>query len=374
MINKKRMIRNFIDLVKIDSVSGKEKQVAHFLNRELKKLGAKTFFDGAAKKASSNCGNLIGKFKGDKTLPPFLLSAHMDTVPGGEGINPIVKKDRIISSGNTILGADCKSGIAVILEVLSVLKEKRINHPPIETVFSVCEEIGLLGAKFLDYSKIKARYGLVFDSEKPINEVVTNSPAADKIEIEIYGKAAHAGVCPEKGISAIKIASQVISQMKLGRIDNETTANIGIIKGGEATNIITPVVKMVGEARSHKLYKLNKQTKHMKDCVEKVVSKYRNGSKSRYLFIKNRSFANLCIEKSNPVLESLKKSMTEKGMKMKTVVSGGGTDANIFYGHNIKTPILATGMRDVHTPNEYLLLNEFFACAELTLKTIITTK
>lgn len=372
-INKQRMIKNFTDLVRIDSLSGKEKKVAVFLEKILKNLGAKVYFDRAKEKTCGSVGNLIAKIDGIQSMAPFLLCAHMDTVIPGENIKPIVKKDRIISDGHTILGADCKAGIAIILETLYILKEKKVPHCPIEVVFTISEEIGLLGSKYLDYSQIKSRYGLIFDSEKPLNEVTTSAPAANKMEIKVYGVEAHAGVCPEKGISAIKIASSAISQMKLGRIDFETTANIGMIQGGGPTNIITPFVEMKGEARSHNIKKLQKQTRHMENCFKKAINKIKvngNFTKPKYEFNIQRAFPNLSIKSTNPVLKLIESSMNEMDMKMKIMPSGGGTDANIFYGHGIETPILATGMREVHTTREYLDLKDFFNCTKLVLKII----
>ncbi len=365
-INKKRMIKNFMELVKINSLSGKEKNVARYLEKILKGMGAKVSFDNAGKKTKGNTGNLIAKFKGTKKGKPFVLSAHMDTVGPGENIKPILKSNRIASDETTILGADCKSGIAIILEIIQVLKENKLPYPPIEVVLTVSEEVGLLGAKFLDYSKLKAHYGMIFDSEKALNEVTANAPAADRIEIEIYGKASHAGVAPESGISAIRIAADAISKMKLGKIDFETTANIGMINGGNATNVITPLVKMTGEARSHKLDKLERQTEHMRKAIEKAAKK----AKAKFKFKAHREFHNLQIKPSDTVLKLISLSMKEMGMKMKPIASGGGTDANVFYKHKIKTPIIPTGMKEVHSVKEYLLLKEFFNAATLTLKVI----
>ncbi|MEA3307251.1 MAG: peptidase dimerization domain-containing protein, partial [Elusimicrobiota bacterium] len=225
---------------------------------------------------------------------------------------------------------------------------------------------GLLGAKFLDYSKVKGKYGMIFDSERVLNQVTAYAPAANKIEIEVYGKAAHAGVAPESGISAIKVAANAISKMNLGRIDFETTANIGMINGGNATNVITPLVKMTGEARSHNLGKLERQTKHMRDMFEKAAKK----AKAKFKFKIEREFHNLQIKPSDTVLKLIALSMKEMKIKMRPASSGGGTDGNVFYKHKIKTPIIPTGMREVHSVKEYLLLKDFFNAAIVTLKVI----
>ena len=374
-INEKRMVQFFCDLAKITSLSGKEGAIARRLSILLKFMGAEVFIDDAGRKIGGETGNVIARFPGTAPGEPFLLSAHMDTVGPAQNVRPVVTKGRITSDGTTILGADCKAGIAIILEVLKTLEENRIPHPPIEAVFTISEEMALMGAKFLDYSKIHARYGLIFDNEQDLENVITNAPAADAMEIKVYGAAAHAGVAPEKGISAIKVVSNALAAMKLGRIDSETTANIGFISGGNAINIIPPLVELSGEARSHDLAKLRKQTRHMEDCLKKAVKKIKVRSDGkiitpRYEFLLERKFPNLHIEKNNPVLALIAAAMREQGLKMKPSTSGGGTDGNIMYGHGIKAPILSTGMRDVHTTHEYLDLKDFFACARLTLQVI----
>jgi tripeptide aminopeptidase len=235
--------------------------------------------------------------------------------------------------------------------------------------------MALMGAKYLDYSKLRSRYGLVFDNEQGIDHVITSAPGADKMDIKVYGAAAHSGVAPEKGISAIKVVAGAIAAMKLGRIDSETTANIGFISGGNAINIVPSLVELSGEARSHDPAKLKKQTRHMEDCLKKAVRgiKVRDGGRlitPRYEFLLEQKFPNLRIDKANPVLPLIAEAMRSEGIKMKPSASGGGTDGNIMYGHGIKAPVLSTGMREVHTTHEYLDLKDFFTCARLTLKVL----
>ena len=374
-INEKLMEQLFCDLAKITSLSGKEGAIARRLSILLKFMGADVTIDDAGRKIGGETGNLIARFPGTAPGEPFLLSAHMDTVGPAEKVHPQLHKDRITSDGNSILGADCKAGIAIIVEVLKTLDENKIPHPPIEAVFTISEEMALMGAKYLNYASLRSRYGLIFDNEQNIENVITSAPAADKMDIKVYGASAHSGVAPEKGISAIQVVSSAIAAMKLGRIDSETTANIGFISGGNAINIIPPLVELSGEARSHDPAKLKKQTRHMEDCVKKAVKKIRIRADGhiitpRYEFLIENKFPNLRIEKTNPVLALIASAMREEGLRMKPSASGGGTDGNIMYGHGIKAPILSTGMRDVHTPHEYLDLKDFHTCARLTLKVI----
>ena len=338
-------------------------------------MGAETFIDNAMVRINGNTGNLIARFKGTVDSAPFLLSAHMDTVGPADNIKPVVHADRVTSDGKTTLGADFKAGIAILLETIKVLRDRNIPRPPIDAVFTISEELALMGAKFLDYSKIKARYGLIFDNERPLDCVITQAPAANKMDIRVYGIAAHSGVAPERGISAIEVVSGAIASMKLGRIDSETTANIGFISGGNAINIIPPLVEIKGEVRSHTLAKLLKQTAHMEDCFRKAVRKAFIKVKGRtlkpsYEFLVERKFPGLAISRSNPVLPLIAAAMKEMGIKMKTFASGGGTDANIMCGHGIEAPILGTGMRDVHTTHEYLDLKDFYNCARLAVRIV----
>lgn len=374
-INEKRMVQLFCDLARITSLSGKEGAIARRLSILLKFMGAEVTIDDAGRKIGGETGNLIARFPGTAHAAPFLLSAHMDTVGPAANVKPIVHKDRVTSDGTTVLGADCKAGIAIILEAIKTLDDNKIPRPPVEAVFTISEEMALMGAKYLDYGSLRSRYGLIFDNEQGLENVITSAPAADKMEIKVYGAAAHSGVAPEKGISAIKVVAGAIAGMRLGRIDRETTANIGFISGGNAINIVPPLVELSGEARSHDPAKLKRQTRHMEDCLKRAVRriKVRDGGKlitPRYEFLVEQKFPNLRIDRHNPVLPLVAAALKEEGIKMKPSASGGGTDSNILYGHGIKAPVLATGMRDVHTTHEYLDLKDFFACARLTMRVL----
>lgn len=369
--NKKRMVSVFLDLVKTDSVTREEGKIARKLEARLKALGCKVVFDNAGKKTGSQTGNLIARFSGAPGVAPVLLSSHMDTVTPGKGVKPQVKKDRITSDGTTILGADCKSGITVILETLAIIKERSLPHPPLEVVFTTCEETGLQGSQNLDFSLLKSRRGIVLDTEDPRGATV-KAPAADRLEIKVNGIAAHAGMFPERGISAVRVAALAISKMKLGRIDAETTANIGIIEGGSATNIITPLVELKAEARSHNPAKLRRQVKHMLDTLEKAAkaSAIKLDGKTVRARIECKhinSYPNMNIPASDKVLGALKASAKAAGIKLEAKSSGGGSDANIFARHGICTPNLGCGMWEPHTTQEYLDLADFFLCAEITL-------
>lgn len=372
MIQSERMIKTFTDLVRIDSLSREEGKIARQLIGRLKKMGCRVRVDDAGKKVGGNTGNVIATFPGGKTGGPVLLSAHMDTVVPGRGIKPVRETDRIRTDGTTILGGDDKSGLAIILEVLSVLKERKIPHPTIEVVFTICEEAGLVGAKHLDARSLKSRHGLVLDS-CGADSLFTRGPAADKMEFTVQGLASHAGLCPEEGISAIRVAAEAIARMRLGRIDADTTANLGLIEGGSAVNIVPDRVVVRGEARSHDESKLAAQSSHMADCFREAADSHRivkDGRNVRATVDAKiaRDYPRMNLGEDAPVVKWVMAAAKELGVSIACRKTGGGCDANIFNGHGLNVANLGTGMREIHTVNEYLLLNEFEQTARVVLE------
>jgi tripeptide aminopeptidase len=278
------------------------------------------------------------------------------------------------SDGTTILGSDDKSGIGIIVETVKVLKELNIPHGDIEIAFTICEEIGLLGAKYYDTSVINAKHGIVLDSSTP-DRLVLRCPSADDIRFTVRGVEAHAGLCPELGISAIKVASDAISIMKLGRIDHETTSNIGIIRGGVATNIVTGIVEVVGEARSHNDDKLRNQVNHMIECFVNTASKYKvklNGEEleARVDINIQRSYDRMEVSDDAAITKLVLKAVSNLNHTIQLHTTGGGCDANYFNKFGIDCVNLGTGMYELHTVNEHLILDEFYRCADILLETI----
>jgi tripeptide aminopeptidase len=375
MIEKQRMTEHVMDLIRIDSLSRKERDVGLKLKKEMEEMGGECFFDDADRNVHANVGNLIVKLEGNRTsAPPFFLSAHMDTVGPGEGIRPRIERGIIKSDGTTILGSDDKSGLAVIVEVLRTLKEKNLPHGNIEIAFTICEEIGLLGAKHIDIRNFRSKYGIVLDSSSP-SHLVVKCPSAEKLEFKVHGLEAHAGVCPEKGISAIKVASEAISNMKLGRIDFETTANIGVIRGGLAANIIPNYVHIIGEARSHNEEKLSNQVEHMRKCVQDAVNNYRLTHEGKTYGARAEEFTERTYDRMEVSSESTITKLVNEAVRnleydIELIASGGGCDANFFNKKGIDCVNLGTGMKEIHTVNEYLVLKEFYRAADILLETI----
>jgi tripeptide aminopeptidase len=373
MINQERIKNLLLELVQIDSVSREERDVAQRIKQLCEEMGAEVEIDDAGEKVGGNTGNVIARFPG--TIPDaeaVMMSAHMDTVVPGRGVKPLVEGDIIRTDGTTVLGGDDKSGCAVVIETIRCLLEQSIPHAPIDAVFSICEEVGLLGAKHLDMSKVRAKYGIVFDSDDP-GFLFTKGPSANHFEFKIHGLESHAGVAPEQGISAIKIAAEGIAAMKLGRIDEETTANIGVIRGGEATNIITNFVLLRGEARSLDEAKLEEQTRHMIKCLEDAAANYEvtvEGvtTRGRVEAEVSREYFAMDVPDDSRVVRLVKQAASRMGLKVETMASGGGCDANIFNKRGIECANLGTGMRAIHTVKEWLDVKDMYASAEMTLE------
>jgi tripeptide aminopeptidase len=375
MINQERIKNLLLELVQIDSISRRERDVAERLKQICEEMGAEVEIDDAGEKVGGNSGNVIARFPG--TIPgaeTIMMSAHMDTVVPGEGVKPIVEGDIIRTDGTTVLGGDDKSGCAVIVETIRCLQENNLPHAPIEAVFSICEEVGLLGAKHVDVSRLKSKYGLVFDSDDP-GFLFTRGPSANHMEWKIYGLESHAGVAPEQGISAIKIAAEAIAGMKLGRIDEETTANIGVIEGGKATNITTNLVTLRGEARSLDDAKLEAQTRHMTECFERAAAKYEvtvEGvtTKGRVETHVSREYYAMDVPESSRVVQLVYQAAQRLGHKVETLSSGGGCDANIFNKRGIECANFGTGMRAIHTVKEWLDVKDLYQSAEIALEVL----
>ena len=373
MIDRKRLAETFKFLVQIDSVSKEEGVIANEIKKILESMGAETFVDNAGDKIGGNSGNLIARFKGNTQAPPLLLNAHMDTVEPGRGVTAVLENGTFTSDGTTILGADDKSAIAILLETLTILKENDLPYGPLEIVFTVCEEIGLQGAKHLDLSAVTAKYGFALDATDT-EGIVTRAPSANHLEFTVHGKDAHAGAAPEKGINAISLASKAIAKLELGRIDRETTCNIGIIEGGIATNIVPNLVKVKGEVRSHDDEKLDNITNKIVFSFTEAIENYKkmnaNDELPRVEINIKKDFPRTHIPDDHPVIKLATRAAENLGRNMKTKTTGGGADANIFFEKGIFTGVLGTGMRDMHTVRESVKLDDMVRTTELLLEII----
>jgi len=289
----------------------------------------------------------------------------VDTVSLDGDVIPVLKNSRVVNENkNCILGGDDKVAVAAILEAVRVIIENNLKIGDIFIIFTISEESMILGAKHIDLKKVKAEYGFVFDGEGDIGTVFNEAPYHNSINIAVTGKAAHAGTVPEKGISSIKVASDAISKLKLGRIDGETTCNVGVIKGGVATNIIPEKTDVKAEARSLKLSKLIKITDQIKSTFQDSAVNY--GAKIKVSV--KREYNGFKIEENERVMLIAKKAIQNMGIKPRIIPTGGGSDVNIFNERGKKSVTLSSGMENVHSKNEYVKVREIVKLSSLILE------
>jgi len=367
MIGRDRMVAKFINFVQIDSPGKAEREMAEAVQQALVDLGLRPYYDEVGSAIGGNCGNLIARLPATADgLPTVMLNAHLDTVAPSQDIRPVIEDDIIRSSGETILGADDKAGVVIILEVLRALVADNAPRGELIALFTVAEEIGLLGAINLDYSQVQADVAYVMDGGPTVGKMTTAAPYANRMVYTVKGKAAHAGVCPEQGINSILAASKGIAKMTLGRMDDESTANIGLIDGGTATNIVPEQTVATGEARSHSLQKLTDQTEHMAQCMREGAE----GIGAEVEIEETRSYDGFAIPDSAPAVQWASAAAEALGFVPQTERGGGGSDANIFNAHGISAIIMATGARDPHTLQETLCISEMVDSARWLLETV----
>ncbi|NOY22866.1 MAG: M20/M25/M40 family metallo-hydrolase [Acidobacteria bacterium] len=334
-----RMIKQFMEMVQINSESGNEAQFIEYLKGEFEKLGGTATID--------NYGNLVAKFpsKNSKATGPILLSCHADTVKPGVDIEPVLKDGVIRSKGDTILGADDKAGIAEMLEALRTAKVL----PPVEVAISRQEEVGLFGVKNMDYSLITATKGFLLDNDT-LDTIVIGGPSYFAIDVTVTGKAAHAGMEPEKGINAIHAAAKAISALKLGRLDHETTANVGVINGGMIRNGVPDICTFLAECRSLNHDKAQELADSMIATIRKQILDF-----GATVDVK---VDNLCkavdIPEDSETVEVAKRALKTAGIDATTTFITGFTDASIYNNHGIEMAVVGIGAREEHATSEHI--------------------
>ena len=375
-INRERLASVFTTLCEIDSPSKQEGRVAVYLKALFTEMGAEVFEDDSASRTGSDCGNLFIRFpERGLAKEPVFFNCHMDTVLPAIGVKVKREGEVFSSAGDTVLGSDDKAGIAALIEVMRTLQEKNIPHGPVEYIFTTCEEVGLLGVKALDPSLIKAKIGYALDSSG-INRVVIGAPAANRITAEVKGLASHAGLSPEKGISAIQLAARAIARLKLGRLDPESTANIGVIEGGTASNIIPESALVQGEVRSHNVKLLQEHTAHIRSTFEEEIATWSDPEgvvegRPSLDFTAVDDFPILKLDRDSAVIKRVEAAAALLDRELHYVVAGGGSDANIFNGYGLQCAILSTGMEKVHSTRETIKLSDMALTADLIMAILL---
>ena len=366
MINRQRVLQEFMELVAIASPSGGEREIADALTKKLQTAGLTVEEDGAGEKIGGNAGNLIARLPGNVAgAPVLMLNAHMDSVRPCAGVRPQRNDGVITSAGDTVLGADCKSGIVPILEALRQIREQGLPHGEIVVVFTISEEAGLDGSILIDPAKIRADFGYALDGEE-VGSVTTMAPGQNSLDIVVRGKTAHAGVAPEEGINAITLAARALAVIPQGRIDFETTCNVGIIKGGVATNIVPDRVAISAEARSRNLDKLEWLTREIADTFSRIVTA---GGGQVETGVK-RVYEPFVLAETAPVIATAVKAAAAAGIAARLEATGGGSDANFFNRYGVPTAILGTGMAKVHTTAEFIREEDLYRTTAWTLSLV----
>jgi len=368
-VNQDRLVRTFLELARQNTPPRHERAASEIGRRILDELGFACEWDDAGEKVGGDVGNLIAWKPGTVTsAPPIFFSAHFDTVEPTPGLEPIIDGDIIRSDGKTIVGADDKCGLAPILEAMRILAEQDIPHGDIQLLLTICEEIGLVGAKHMDPSRIKARYGFVLDTGPPVGSLVYQAPTQDIFEVWIRGRSAHAGAAPEDGISAVQIAGKAIARMKLGRVDHETTANIGVIQGGSATNIITAEVYLKCEARSRNKAKMEKQ----RDAMIAAFREEAEALGGTIDVAAYNAYPGYELGMDSPVLLIGQAAAERIGLEPLLRVTGGGADANYFNAYGVPTTVLGCGMVNIHRHDEYVRISDMVKSTQIVLSIVET--
>ena len=359
MIDENRLVTTFCDLVQIDSPSYEEEEMAQELSKRLAALGFRPERDAY--------GNLIASEEGEG---PLLLSAHMDTVEPGRGIKPRVEGDRVVSDGTTILGGDCKAGVSAILEALESIQEEGIPRRCVQLAFTRGEEVGLVGARNLDYSMIRAKESVVFDGNGPVSKITSASPTYVSFEVKITGRAAHAGVEPEKGLSAIRIAADIINQLPQGRLDEETTFNVGTINGGSVRNAVPENAVFSGEFRSRNLETLDLLRLQVNGILNDAREKYSDSTIEDEFGIEFHMYN---INPDDKMTRLATDTLVAMGLEPVLAPSGGGTDANVMRTQGIECVVVGMSTNEMHTVREYVVVPDLVNTATFCQKLLTET-
>ncbi|MGI5911123.1 MAG: M20/M25/M40 family metallo-hydrolase [Syntrophomonadaceae bacterium] len=367
MVNEKRLVDMFVRLVEIDSLSKHEGKIKDFIKNHFTARGLSVEEDDAANLINGQSGNLLVKVAGTVNKPPLLFAAHMDTVKPGIGIKAVIGDDMIIrSQGDTILGSDDKAAIAALLEVYDVIAEQNLSHPPLELLFTVGEEHGLMGAKIFNFDRLEAKIGYVLDDGNDPGTIVIKSPCQNEIDYYIKGCAAHAGMNPEKGINAILLAAKALAVMPNGRIDEDTTCNFGLIKGGLARNIVAPYCHIKGEARSQTREKLDQLTLKLEKIFINEIEKLGGEAEVYVKFL----YPEISLKPEEEVVKRAMRAISKLRLEPRFAATGGGSDANIINGRGIRCANLGVGMKNVHTTDEYISIAHLVQDVQIILEII----
>jgi tripeptide aminopeptidase len=358
----------FTELAAVPSPPGEERVVADRVSRFLRDCGIEVDEDATGATTGSAIGNLYALLEPTTEGVPLLLCAHLDTVPPAGSIEPVVEDGVVRNAAGTILGADDKAAVAVMLEAARRILAENLPHAGIELLFTPKEEVGLVGAYAFDHTRLRARLGYVYDQAAPIGTVILGAPYSQSLEVTFHGRAAHSGMHPEEGRSAIAAAARAITEMRLGRVDQDSTANVGTIRGGTATNIVPEWCTFVAEARSHDERRLAELVQEMQDAITFAagVSECDVETKAR------KSYRGYRFGRSDDAVVLAAEALERCGHTVSYELSGGAADANVFNERGLQCVNLANGMANIHTPDEHIAVADLEAMIDVTLALVET--
>ena len=363
MIQKERLLQTFLTLLKINSYYPNEEEIMQVLRSKLKRVGMKL--------AEDESRNLLGTWAGTGNLvetEPVLLCAHVDTVRPTIGMEPIVRNGRVWSDGSSVLGADDKAAVAAIVEAIESIADQAVDHPPVEVLFTVGEDVGHIGSKAFDVAPVQSKLAFIPDSGGPVGQIILASPWCQSLKVKFHGRAAHAGIEPENGQNALLMAARAIASLPWGRIDDQSTANIGTVTGGEASNIVAPEAEMILQIRS---LSQQKHIRYIDDVLQACTRAASDlgGSKEHEVLFQISGFA---FDPSDPIVQRATSAIESTGREPSCTVSCGGSDANELNAKGLKTLVLSVGYEDIHSNQEAMPLDELNAltavCAGLILQ------
>jgi tripeptide aminopeptidase len=352
----------FCELAAIASPPGEERAVADVVLRYLRQFGLEPDEDDCGARIGSTMGNVYVRIEATAPGTPLFLCAHLDTVPPAGELRPVVEDGVIRNAGGTILGADNKAAVVAMLEgARRVLVENR-PHAGIELLFTPKEEVGLLGAAAFDHERLVARTGYVYDQAAPIGQIILGSPWSRSLEVRFHGRAAHSGMFPEEGRSAILAAANAIADLRLGRVDEETTANVGVISGGTAGNVVPEWCSFVGEARCHDESRLGEIVQEMLDACSFAATSVDCEVETQV----RKSYSGYRLRQDEPAVQLAAAALERCGLVASYALSGGGADANVFNERGLRCVNLANAMTDIHTPDERISVADLEAMVDVT--------
>jgi tripeptide aminopeptidase len=364
-----RVVDHFLELCALPSPSGRERAVADRVTAYLTALGLGWDEDDAGARLDGDTGNVYCRIppttSGGGT--PIFLCAHTDTVPPETAIDPVVGEDGVVrNTADTILGSDNKAAVVAMLEAVRRVLEEGREHAGLELLFTPQEEVSLRGADAFDHTRLVATTGYVYDQGAPIGEIVLGSPHARLLDFRFHGRAAHAGMYPEDGRSAIAAASRAIADFRLGRIDEETSANVGVITGGTARNVVPEWCSCTAEVRSHDESKAVALAREMLESAAFAASLADCEVESEV----RPSFPGYRFRESDEPVRLAATALERCGYTPSYALSGGGADANVFNARGLQCVNLANGMTEIHTPDEHIAVADLEGMVDVTLALI----